>query len=52
MVPLATSVCSEKRKSGWQDLFLTDVTNPDEWEYLHYQFPLKLFLLESPRGVH
>ena len=27
-----TLVCSEKRKSGWQDLFLTHVTNPDEWE--------------------
>ena len=33
VVPPATSVCSEKCKSGWQDLFLTHVTNPDEWEY-------------------
>ena len=29
-----TLVCSEKRKSGWQDLFLNSCyTNPDEWEY-------------------
>ena len=33
VVSPATSVCSEKHKSGWQDLFLTYVTNPDEWEY-------------------
>ena len=33
VVPPATSVCSEKCKSGWKDLFLTHNTNPDEWEY-------------------
>ena len=36
-VSLATSVCSEKWKSGWQDLFLTHVyTNPDECEYYEW----------------
>ena len=25
-------VCSEQ-KSSWQDLFLTHITNPDEWEH-------------------
>ena len=38
VVPPSTLVCSEKRKSGWQNLFLTHITNPDEWEYtLSYQ---------------
>ena len=32
VVQSATLVCSEKCKPGWQDLFLTHVSNPDEWE--------------------